>query len=263
MAKLKLDDIEEPTQPTQQLEPEEIIPAGYFPIETLPSKFKLYPKGTKIYSRPLKILEVKQLSMIDESNFNSVINTVLSKTVKGIDIQDLVVADKLFIIFWQRANTYKGDAFSIDLDCDKCGSKVKYNFDVSQLVITDVSDDYDADKIFTLPECKATVKFEQMTVKSEKNADSYLKGNKGADDDMVAIAAVLTSIDDKPCSIDYKYKWLIDLSVADIMFLTHVYHKEEISLNPMLEIECPSCGGKAETPISFRADFFLPEYKTQ
>tara|TARA_R110001592_G_scaffold175795_1_gene415144 strand:- start:554 stop:1354 length:801 start_codon:yes stop_codon:yes gene_type:complete len=266
MSKLKLDDFEEQIKPTKNMPkvPEvSEIPNGYFQIESLPSKFKLYPDDTKIFSRPLKILEVKQLSMINEENFNEIINSVLSKTIIGIKVDDLIVADKLFIIFWQRANTYKGDSFAIDFKCSECGANSKYNFDIAALNIRDISDTYDPNTIVELPESKIKLTFGQMTVRTEKEADAFLKRKKTADDDMVAIASIITSIDNAQSYIASTYDWLIELGVADIMYLTNAYHKVEIGLDPILNVTCGECGGSAETPISFRADFFLPEYRTE
>jgi len=104
---MKLDDAEPTKKPAKRKTIKvveklpELAPKGFFEITGLPSQGKLYPKGTQIFSRPLKILEVKQLTTINENNFDGVINNVLKSTVKGIEIDELCPADKMFIIFWQ------------------------------------------------------------------------------------------------------------------------------------------------------------------
>ena len=268
MGKLKLDDIEAQTTNAQhnRLVQDIIlpkIPDGFFPIDALPSKMKLYPEGTRIFSRPLKILEVKQLSMINSDNFNEVINAVLEKTVKGIDIGDLIIADKLFIIFWQRANTYKGDSFAIEHKCNLCGEESKYNFDVSQLSLIDINDKFSVDQDFALKESSDILTFTQLTVKNEINTSEYLKKDPTADEDLLAIASVINTINGQPHPIKYKYTWLTNLGVADVLYLTQYFQSVEINLNPMLSVACSKCGGLAETPISFRPEFFLPEYRTE
>jgi hypothetical protein len=73
---------------------------NYWAINGLPSNYLLYPKGTQILGRPLKVLEVKKLSSINEENADFIINDILKRTIKGINIDNLLVADKLFIILW-------------------------------------------------------------------------------------------------------------------------------------------------------------------
>jgi len=239
-------------------------PTGFFEIKGYPSKGKLYPKSTQIFSRPLKILEVKQLTTIDESNFDSVINNVLSKTVKGIEIDELCPADKLFIIFWQRANTYKGDGFAVDFVCNKCNKESSYDFDVTNLVLSDIPDDYSLDKLITLPQSKHKIKARQIVVRDERLIKSFLENPETSsyDSDLLTVAAVIETVNGNVLSLKDKYLMLTEeLSIIDSMHLMTVYKKNEISIEPTLEVECKTCGESAETPITFHPDFFLPEFK--
>ena len=86
-----------PLQEVIKSESKPELDGNYWPIENLPSKYKLYPPGTKLYARPLKVLEVKMLSSLTNENFHHIITEVLKKTVKGIEVENLLVADKLFI----------------------------------------------------------------------------------------------------------------------------------------------------------------------
>jgi len=239
-------------------------PSGFFEIKGYPSKGKLYPKGTQLFSRPLKILEVKQLTTIDDSNFDSVINNVLSKTVKGIEIDELCPADKMFIIFWQRANTYKGDGFSVDFKCNKCNSESTYDFDITNLVLTDISVDYNLDKLITLPESKHKIKARQIIVRDERLIKSFLENpaNADFDPDLLSVAAIIETVNGNILSLKDKYIMLTDeLSIIDSMHLMTLYKKNEISIEPELKVVCKTCGETAETPITFRPNFFLPEFK--
>lgn len=239
-------------------------PAGFFEIKGYPSKGKLYPKGTQIFSRPLKILEVKQLTTIDENNFDSVINNVLSSTVKGIEIDELCPADKMFIIFWQRANTYKGDGFSVDFKCNRCNTESKYDFDITNLVLTDIPDDYNLDDVIILPDSKHKIKARQIIVKDERLIKSFLENPETADydTDLLSVAAIIETVNGNTLSLKDKYLMLTDeLSIIDSMYLMTTYKKNEISIEPNLKVECKTCGESAETPITFRPDFFLPEFK--
>lgn len=267
---MKADDFEEVTKrkttSKKKTEPETLIvkkdaPEGFYELTELPSKFKLYPAGTQIFSRPLKILEVKQLASMSADNYNSIINNVLKKSVKGINIDDLVTADKLYIIFWQRANTYRGDGFSIDFKCNLCDTDAHYDFDISQIQLSDIPDDYDENKTYVTPVAKDVITFKQLIVKDERLIESYSKIDENADDELMVLAAVIKTINGEEMNFKSKYEFITNMAVHDTLFLNKKYKDIEISINPIANVKCSNCGGEAQTPITFRSDFFLPEYK--
>ena len=100
---------------------------NFWEITDLPSKFKLYAPGTKILARPLKVLEIKMLSTLNTDNINFVLNDIIGRCVTGIRVEDICTADKLYIIFWLRANTYRDSSYSIDFVCPDCKAKGKYD----------------------------------------------------------------------------------------------------------------------------------------
>jgi len=264
-AKLKFEDVDdnEIESKKERESVKENIPAGFYEITGVPSKMKLYPEGTKIYSRPLKILEIKQLSSMNDMNYNSIMNSVLKKTVKGIDVDDLVIADKLFIIFWQRANTYKGDGFSVPFACDKCGEDSQYDFGISNIEMEDIKDEYDPNYELVLPESGTKIKLSQMRVRDERLVERFMQQNRSEelDEDLLTIAALITSMNGKDNTLRNKYEFLTEkLSVRDNLELGKHYKKYEISIKPLLKVTCKQCGGQATTPITFRRDFFLPNY---
>lgn len=261
MAKIKVEDNSTKVS-AEKKTVENTVPEGYYLVEGLPSKGRLYPEGTKIYSRPLKILEVKQLATINESNYNQIINAVLTKTVIGISINDLISADKLFIIYWQRANTYKDDGFSVDFMCQKCETKSKYDFTVSNLVLQDIKDDYDPNAPLALPDSKDELVIHQMRVMDERLVENFASSNRGEeyDSDLLSLAALISTINGKEMTLKDKYNYLVNLSIKDNLYLAKSYSKNEISLDPTLKVTCKNCGGMVETPLTFRPDFFLPEY---
>ncbi len=120
---LKMTDVDNNVVKTKPVEFDKTVinndsKSNYLPIEDLPSKYRLYPEGTKILARPLKVDEVKLLASMDENNYNFVMNDILKRTVKGIDVNDILVDDKHFIIFWLRANTYKNSGYELEFFCN-------------------------------------------------------------------------------------------------------------------------------------------------
>ncbi len=245
---------------TQEPVPDE-IPKGYYRIEldSLPSKGIAYPKGTKILSRPLKVIELKHLATMTEKTADAVINDVLKGSVLGIDYGDLVVADKVFLIMWQRAQTYKDDRFGVTYVCPECGSKDKYVFDVSEIEMDDVDPDYSPEKEYDLGSAK--VRIDQPRVKDVARVTAYMKDHPDADPEILgSIAYRILSVGGKEVSIDEAYDFCVNLPGADFVKLNGICRKTEMSINPIVRIACGKCGRKVPVGVSFRSDFFLPEY---
>jgi hypothetical protein len=261
------------------------IPPEYHEISGFPSKGKLYHKDAKIFARPLKILEIKQLTNMTDTNYSFIINNVLKQTVilDKIDFDDLVVADKFYLIFWQRANTYQGDGFSIDFNCESCmhikikedqnmgvetsdedlreASASKYTFDISALNLEDVKDDYDPNTLIDL-DCGDKVTIFQHTVASEMAVDSVItkKSIPNVDEDLLNIASVISSINGSPVDIKTAYAYLINIQPSDFIKIINYKDNFDINIKPSFTVNCKKCGGEVETPLTFRPDFFLPKY---
>lgn len=239
---------------------------NYFQIEELPSKFKLYPPGTKLYARPLKVVEVKMLSSMTEDNANYIINEILRKTIKGYNINELYVSDKLYLIFWLRANTYSDSGYSIEFDCPLCEHSTTYDFGLECLDIMDIKDEYDIDKDVVLPGSKHNLKVAQLKIKDENNVKAFIDKNKKIpikyDTDVLAIANVITHINgEEVTDLKEKYNYLLDIHPSDYAYLESYILHFEMGVNPYMDVKCNDCGGISPMAVTFRSDFFVPKFR--
>jgi ribosomal protein S27E len=238
--------------------------ANYWDIQGLPSKYKLYPEGTRIQGRPLKVLEVKKISSINESNADFIINDVLRRTIKGIEIENILVADKLFIIFWLRDNTYRDSGYVVDFKCPKCEKESNYHFELDNLEVKYLSDNYDPNKILTLPSGnKMSLRF--LTIADELYLDRFKEMNSQAvgeiDSELLSLARMITSINGEEKSLIEKYHYIIDMNPGDFSYIGSYIEKFGMGIQPYMNVKCNDCGGTAQLGISFRSDFFVPTYK--
>ena len=263
-----------PTQPqlVQEASPMEeltrevdkdVIDGNYWPIDNLPSKFRLYPKGTKIFARPLKVLEVKMLSSLTNDNFHHVITEVLKKSVRGIDIDKLLVSDKLFIIFWLRANTYKNSGYTVDFSCDICHTESTYEFEIDNLDIIDIKDDYDPNNIIKLPQSGDEIATKQLTIRDENNVKNFLTRNKRSltefDEEILTLANLIKTINGKEESLTTKYDYIVEMGPIDFGKIESYLNHYDMGISPIMNVTCKNCGGLADLAVSFRSDFFVPK----
>jgi len=246
-------------------EQEVVVKKNTWPIDGLPSRGIFYPEGTVLMGRPLKVLEIKMLSSMTEETANYVINDILKRTVTGLPLDQMLVADKLYIVFWLRANTYKDSGYKVGFECSKCHQEAKFAFNLDDLTVKDVADDYNPEKILKLKESKTKLTFTYTTVKDENLVDAFKEKNKSnpmmvIDEDVLSIASMVDTIDGEDVTLKTKYEFVTGITAQEYIQMESYLKETTIGIVPIINVECDVCGGTGPTGISFRADFFIPEY---
>lgn len=238
--------------------------SNYYSIEGLPSRGLLYKKGTQISGRPLKVLEVKKLASLNEFNADFIVNDILRRTIRGIKIEDILIADKLFIILWLRANTYRDSGYVVDFTCTKCQQESQYHFELDNLEVKNLSESYNPNKEITLASGqKVQVKF--LTIGDELKINRFKEINVKAvgeiDNELLNIAAMLENVNNQEMSLMEKYYWITNMDPGDFSYLASYIEECGMGIKPYISVKCSNCGGTGPVGISFRGDFFLPKYK--
>lgn len=262
MAKLKMVDVEEEIVPT---ETPKIVDSSFFPIDDLPSRYLKYPKGTKLFGRPLKVKEIKRLSAMNEDNYNSIINEVLTNCIQGLPIEEIYVADKLYLIFWLRANTYKNANFSTTYHCHSCKEKNEFTFDVDSFSVNYLEEFMDF-KDLTLLNSQDIISFDYPKIRDEGRI-AFLKDNlrnsrMQIDEDTISTASYIKTINGKEISLQRACEFLLNLdSAEDYAFIMSHIEENEFGVSPEVKVHCHKCKEINHLPFSFRQDFFLPKYQ--
>ena len=237
--------------------------ANYYKVEGLPSGGKFYPKGTEIFGRPLKVLEVKQLSSINEENADNIINSVLKKAIRGINVDDILIADKLYIVFWLRSNTYKDSGYIMKYNCSVCKQEAQNEFLLEHLGVKSIHKDFTMEKLeFIMKGNKDKLTFAFPTIRQERIADEF-KANAtyitNVDSDIVGMAVLIKTINGETSTMLDKYNYITELSPSDYAYLISYINKWSFGINPFVNVTCEHCGGASVMGVSFQGDFWVPE----
>jgi hypothetical protein len=239
---------------------------NYWEVTGLPTGGKLYPEGTKIVARPLKVLEVKKLTSINEYNAESVITDILRKCVRGISVDDIYLNDKVFILFWLRANSFRNNSYVVDFECPKCEKESTYHFEINNIQIKSV-ENFEKDLILDSGDA-ISLKF--LKIKDEKDIGNFreryeqiiVKAGGEVDEELVGMSFMIDTINNVNVSPLDKYNYVLRLEPEDFsMLLTHI-ENNTASVKPYMNIACNLCGGETQLGLSFRPDFFLPKRVT-
>lgn len=255
----------EPDAPKMQIPTfnQHFASSNYWKIDGLPSKGRFYADGTELLGRPMKVLEVKKISSITEDNGDFILNDIVRRTTTGIDVNDLYVADKLYIIFWLRANTFRESGYIVPFICPKCGKKSDYHFEIDKLEVQQLSDDFNPSKEIKIG--SSVITYDYLRVKDELFIDRFKELNSQAvgeiDDEILAMVQMIKTIDGKEKTLLEKYHWMIELNPGDYSYFKTYVEKKGMGIKPFVMVECKECGGTASIAVSFREDFIIPEYK--
>lgn len=231
-------------------------------IEDLPSNYRLYAPGTQIYARPFKTLDVKLLSSLNQINYNEIINQVLSRTVSGINVEDLLIADKLYLIFWIRANTYKDSGYKVEYSCGNCESNNVSEIMLSDFNIKYINENYTESYELTLKESGHVLTFHQPRVREELITEIHIKNNPrmNYNQDILNTASTISTINSERQSLSSIYDFLIGLEAPDYAYIESYIKHCDFGLDPIVKTQCAHCKEDNRVAVTFREDFFIPTY---
>jgi hypothetical protein len=138
--------------------------AADIPVD-LPSRGKFYSTGP-ITIRAMTFNDEK--SMVSNTNVDiDVINTLLSRCVSNINIDELLLVDKLFLIMKLREISY-GDDYKAVITCPACRKNNDIVFKLSELNIKYMPEDYENPTCVHFPIMDKPGKIELPRVRDER-----------------------------------------------------------------------------------------------
>lgn len=238
---------------------------NYVPLDDLPSLYRFYGLEDRILARPMTVSEVKQLASMNEENADYIVSDIVSRTVKGIDTSEILRADKYYILFWLRANTYKSAGYDIDYQCPHCKKMSNYKFDVSVFNVTYVKETVNDLSPITLPESKDTLAIKFLRIRDEKRIKDFLsmaeRAGRTYDREILEIAATLGSINGAAKSIRENYEFVDALNPVDFSYLMSYLEDITFGISNTVKATCSLCGEVSPVAIRFREEFFIPKFK--
>lgn len=238
--------------------------SNYWTVDGLPTKGLLYPDGTVLEARPMKVIEIKKLSSITETNAEGVVNDIIRRCVRGIPFNKIYLADKMFILFWLRANSFRDSKYCVDFGCPKCNTESKYHFEIGNVSVNYLGNDYDPNKNLPLSNGDE-VNFRFLTIEDEVAISNFVERYAKAisvddlDEDLLYISYMINTINGEHLDPISRYRYLLDVSSEDYATMTTYLSKYKVGIDPIMMVKCENCGGESPMGITFQPEFFLPK----
>ena len=224
----------------------------------LPSRGRYY--NSDLYARKLSAIECKDLSKVRRDNVNAVFNKVIGSAISGIDLSDILVNDKLWLIFYLRSVTYDDQPINVIGTCKSCENSKIYQYRLKDLDITYA--DQVLPEYFDLPNGdKITLRFPTIDTEIEV---SKTKANpnmiENIDEDVMTIASHIRTINGETVGVYEAYEYFVrgNGSAKDFSKLTTILRDYSFGAKPIAKFKC-ECGEEVLAEVLLTSDFFLPK----
>lgn len=224
----------------------------------LPSRGRYYKSD--MYARKLTAIECKDLSKVRRETVNAVFNKVIGSAISGVDLSDILVNDKLWLIFYLRAVTYDDPPMSVIGVCKSCENTKIYQYTLKDLDVKYA--DKELPEEFDLPNGdKISLRFPTIDTEmevSKTKADPNLIEN--IDEDVMTIASHVRTINGEVVGIYDAYEYFVrgNGSAKDFSRLTTILREYSFGAKPLAKFKC-ECGDEVFAEVLLTGDFFLPK----
>ena len=243
---------------------------NYWDIDTIPTRYKFYDDGVKLKARPLKVLDVKKLTSINDDNADTIVNDIIKRCVRGVDVRELYSADKMYILLWLRANSFRDNKYVVGYTCPKCEQESSYHFEIDNVNVDYISDNYDPNKFVELSNGDV-LEFKLLQIKDEiaiesfetKYGDIFSNSGDEIDQELLAISFMIKLVNSAPMDDVSRYNYILNMSPEDFSTITTHLNDMNVGVKSYMNVSCDKCGGESHIGITFHPDFFLPKLRIE
>lgn len=224
------------------------IPLDIDSVIKLPSG-NLTCKG-EVTLRPLKFEDEKFLIQSRKSKAqDNTLNLLLGRCLTGVDVQDLLPADKLFLVLQLRAISYGDDYKSIAI-CPKCNEENDISIKLTDLPVEYLPENTKDPREITLPKTKKKVKVRFPRVSDE----AYMKDEETFFNNIWRFILSVEGREDKTiisAFLDDKR-----LSLQDVAAIGKAIVGADYGVSTKIKYECTGCKSINILDLQLGADFF-------
>jgi len=216
-------------------------------ITDLPSRGKFYPGFQGVEISPLTFIDEQNILNVKDPNVD-IVSKLLEKSVKGVEIDNLLSMDKMFLLMKVREVSY-GESYEFGITCPACQSDIKTSLVLSEhLNMNEVPDDLSDPREVMLPRLK--VKSEVRFPRSRE--EIFLKDSESVYKNLYRFIVSINGNTD-PVFIS---KALKRMHLQDIKKLISEVNKGEYGIDPRFIFQCPQCSHEETMAIPMDSSFF-------
>lgn len=216
-------------------------------VTDLPSKGKFYPgfKGVEISA--LTYLDEQSVLTAKDGNVD-IVSKLLGKSIKGIEINDLLIMDKIYLLMKVREVSY-GKNYEFSINCPACSAEIKTSLELADhLNMNPVPDELSDPREITLPKLnvKAEIRFPRSSEEVFLSTPEDVYKN---------LYRFIVSIQGNPDTV-FIAQAVKRMHLQDIKKLLSEINRSEYGVDPRFIFECPECKHTETMSIPLDVNFF-------
>jgi hypothetical protein len=216
-------------------------------VTDLPSRGKFYEDFKGVTITPLKFLDEQTILNAKDSP-QDIVSDLLKQTITGIDVEDLLLIDKSFLLMKLREVSY-GDDYEFSVVCPKCNYESKATIMLSkQLNMTQIPKDFDNPRKINLPKLGV-----EALVRLPRNVEEHLLVD--AESIYINLYRFITSLAGHTDPI-FISKAVERMEIADVKKLVKEITNIECGINPKFVYKCGKCEHKETLAVPIDSGFF-------
>lgn len=215
----------------------------------LPSRGKFYnliDPSEPVTVRPMTFDDEKVIANIRAGKVNP-INLLLSRCVNNIPVADLILIDKIYLLYKIREASYGSDYNAI-ITCPKCTVQSEVKVDLSKLNVNEVPDDISNPREVELKKIKkiAKVRFPKL------NEEHYLALDSDKNSQFWRFVDEIDGCTDKQVISEVIKK----LPLADMHTILKEITQMDYGIDSRINFICSECEDESVVEVPLGADFF-------
>ena len=216
-------------------------------ITNLPSRGKFYSDFDGIKIAPLKFLD-EQLILTGKDIEKDIVTELLEKTVEGIDVSEILLMDKNYLLMKLREVSY-GDDYEFGVVCRNCNHESKSKIKLSkQLNMSQIPDDFEDPRTIKLPKMDVDAVMRLPRNREEK----YLTDTETIYKNLYRFVVSLNDNTD-PVFIS---KAIDMMEIADVKTIFTGVTNVNYGIDPRFVFKCGKCQHKETLAVPIDAGFF-------
>jgi len=216
-------------------------------ITDLPSRGKFYTDFESIKISPLKFLD-EQLILTGKGLEKDIVTELLEKTVEGIDVSEILLMDKNYLLMKLREVSY-GDDYEFSIVCRNCNHESRSKIELSkQLNMSQVPDDFEDPRTIKLPKLGVDVVIRLPRNREER----YFSDTETSYQNLYRFIVSINGNTD-PVFIS---KAINLMEIADVKKIYKEITNNPYGIDPRFVFKCGKCKHKETLAVPIDSDFF-------
>jgi len=223
--------------------------------------------GSRLYKRDIRVgtltlSDVQEIALIRETTDENKLYDIIDRKLQGITVDELTNQDLEYLLHWQRVNSYPHFPIEIKWNCPKCSESNHSQISGPDLVINEITEDFEDYAEVRLFSREEPVKIRLSTIGDSKESRKYMvaKGIDPDDTNFRSKIGLALTLEPTGGSVEERLKLVESFTADDYVILKELESMLDYGVKPYVKKECFSCNAKIDVSYKFNLAKFFPPF---